>query len=168
MMVSEFCPNIDKSLNSAKKEGLTIAINNALQNPLPQEEYWKLDEKLKDGILVNSKDDFELLLKIIQEKFVWVDDDYIQKTIEHETEHIEKAREILSRYGNAIHYKYGVRFLQMNNGNIGIHPYYLLLSNESVKPTKDEIAQITDAPKNKSPGDRKKMGEINVDINDNY
>ena len=166
-MVSEFSQNIDKSLKSAKKDSLTIAVNNALQNQLPQEEYWKLDEKLKDGILVNSKDDFELLLKIIQEKFHWVDDEYIQETVEHESEHIDKAKEVLARYGNAIQYKYGVRFLQTNSGNVGIHAYYLLLSNESIKPTKDEIAQITNAPKKKSPGDRRKMGEINIDINGN-
>ena len=123
-----------------------------------------------DSLLVDNPEDFRLVLEIIQRTYPWVTDEYIQDTVEHETEHIEAGKDRFKTQGEKVKFFYGVRFLNMENGNLGVYPFYIGFFDSDIKegPNDKDREFITKAAHKKSPGDKRRLGEQEMDITKGY
>jgi len=120
------------------------------------------DERGYRAILVEDMSEYRILMEMIQESYTWITDEYIEKAIEHETEHLDEARKICESLGDWVHYYYGVCFLERDKGDIGIQPFYQLLYRNAVLSKEDKL-RILEAPRNHSRRDSSSIAKLEED-----
>lgn len=98
-------------------------------------------------VVLESETDLRIALTILGKEF-GLDAQGINTALEHEIDHIKKAKEL---YGDEVVYSYGVHFLKTKDNRIAFAPRYIVippegLSSDILRANAEIIAQGVHSP----------------------